>query len=319
MKALVFDGSLMLQDVPMPVPQPGEALIRVRMAGICNTDIEISRGYMNFRGILGHEFVGIVEDSPDSNKIGNRVVGEINAGCGECSLCRAGMTRHCPRRTVLGILGRDGALAEYVTLPVKNLIAVPDLLTDEKAAFTEPLAAALEILEQVKIEPADRVLVIGDGKLGLLTCMALQLTGCDLKLLGKHPEKTEFFRRLGGSVLSLADVEERHERFDVVVEASGHPSGWNLAVKLVRPRGTLVLKSTYHGSLDFNPAPLVIDEIRVQGSRCGRLEPALRLMNLGLIDPTPLITEILPFSRAEEAFDKTRYPDVLKILVRMPS
>lgn len=303
----------------MPEPRPDEALIKVRMAGICNTDIEISRGYMNFRGVLGHEFVGIVEHSPDPPQIGTRVVGEINAGCGECSFCRAGMERHCPCRTVLGILGRDGALAEYVSLPVKNLVAVPDFLPDEKATFTEPLAAALEILEQVKIEPADRVLVIGDGKLGLLICMALQLTGCDLRLLGKHPEKTQFFKRLGGAVLSFDDLEEQHQRYDVVVEASGHPSGWNLAVKLVRPRGTLVLKSTYHGSLDFNPAPLVIDEITVQGSRCGRFEPALRLMDLGLIDPTPLITEILPFSRVEEAFDKTRSRDALKILVRMPS
>ncbi len=175
MKALVFDGKLSLKDIPVPEPRHGEALVKVLVAGICNTDLEISRGYMQFQGVIGHEFVGRVERSPDSNQVGTRVVGEINAGCGECPACREGLQRHCPNRTVLGILGRNGAIAEYLTLPVSNLIAVPEGVSDEKAAFTEPLAAALEILEQVKIRPADRVLVIGDGKLGLLVSMVSEV------------------------------------------------------------------------------------------------------------------------------------------------
>jgi alcohol dehydrogenase len=317
MKAFVFDKTAALADVPVPTPKPGEALVKVRMAGICNTDLEITRGYMGFRGTLGHEFVGIVEDSPDVTQVGVRVAGEINAGCGICSCCREGLQRHCPSRTVLGILGRDGALAEYVALPTGNLVPVPENLPDEKAVFTEPLAAALEILEQVKIRPVDRVAVIGDGKLGLLICMVLRLTGCDLHLVGKHPEKTALFERLGGQVVHPDTFATGSERFDVVVEASGNGNGWDLAVKSVKPRGTLVLKSTYQGSLDFNPAPLVIDEITVVGSRCGQFPPALRLMEQGLIDPAPLISEIFPFARIEEAFARCSEGRTLKVLVKM--
>ncbi len=281
MKALVFEGKPALQDVPVPNPLPGEALVKVRMAGICKTDIEIVRGYMNFHGIPGHEFVGTVKRSPDPQQVGRRVVGEINAGCGDCSYCRKGLQRHCPHRTVLGILGRDGAMAEYLTLPTSNLVPVPPTLSDEKAVFTEPLAAALEILEQVKIRPEDSVAVIGDGRLGLLVCMVLRLTGCNLLLVGKHPEKLEFFTRMHGSSITLDSFRSREGRFDVVVEASGHPSGWELAVRRVKPRGIIVLKSTYHGGFDFNPAPLVIDEITVVGSRCGQFAAALRLMESG--------------------------------------
>lgn len=316
MKALVFDGELSLREIPAPRVRSGEALVRVVMAGICNTDVEISRGYMNFRGVPGHEFVGVVESSPDPEQIGNRVVGEINAGCGKCSWCGASMERHCPDRTVLGIFGRDGAFAEYLTLPPGNLIPVPDRVSNEMAVFTEPLAAALEILEQVKIKPADRVLVIGDGKLGLLVCMVLRLTGCRLTLMGKHPEKLRIFQNMGGEVITLRELSETADRFDVVVEASGHPSGWDVAVQRVKPRGTLVLKSTYHGDLSFNPAPLVIDEITVVGSRCGLLAPALRLMDHGLADPTILISEIFPFSDAEAAFEKSQEASVFKILLQ---
>ncbi|MGB6068586.1 MAG: alcohol dehydrogenase catalytic domain-containing protein [Desulfomonilaceae bacterium] len=317
MKALVFDGKLAFQDVPVPNPLPGEALVRVRIAGICKTDIEIVRGYMNFRGIPGHEFVGTVERSPDPQQVGLRVVGEINAGCGDCSYCRMGLQRHCPHRTVLGILGRDGAMAEYLTLPTSNLVPVPHTLSDEQAIFTEPLAAALEILEQVKIRPEDRVAVIGDGRLGLLVCMVLRLTGCDLLLVGKHPEKLEFFARMNGSTITLDSFNARDDRFDAVVEASGHPSGWGLAVSRVKPRGAIVLKSTYHGGFDFNPAPLVIDEIRVVGSRCGQFGAALRLMESGLVDPTPLISETFPIDQAEEAFRESQKSDNLKVLLKM--
>jgi threonine dehydrogenase-like Zn-dependent dehydrogenase len=317
MKALVFDERLSLQDIPVPNPLPGEALVKVAMAGICKTDVEIVKGYMDFQGVPGHEFVGTVERSSDPQQVGLRVVGEINAGCGECSFCRRGLERHCRHRTVLGILGRDGAMAEYLTLPASNLVPVPPDLSDEKAVFTEPLAAALEILEQVKIQPDHRVAVIGDGKLGLLICMVLRLTGCDLVLVGKHPEKLKLFADMHGSTNPLDTFCATDDRFDVIVEASGHPSGWELAVSRVKPRGTIILKSTYHGSLDFNPAPLVIDEITVVGSRCGQFAPALRLMESSLVDPSPLISAIFPMDQAEEAFRASQQPGNFKILLRM--
>jgi alcohol dehydrogenase len=318
MKALVFDGSTAVRDVPKPLPDREEALVKVQLAGICKTDVEITRGYMNFHGVLGHEFVGTVEKSPDPELVGSRVVAEINAGCGKCSFCRKGLERHCPDRTVMGILGRDGAMAEYVTIAASNLVVVPETLEDEKAVFTEPLAAALEILEQVKIEPSYRVLVIGDGKLGLLVSMALRLTGCDLTLVGKHRRKMAIFGDMGGSVQLLDSFTVTEEEFDLVVEASGHPSGWDLAVSRVKPRGTIILKSTYHGELNFNPAPLVVDEITVTGSRCGRFGPALRVMERGLIDPTPLISGIFPMEQAKEAFARSQDRDALKILLKIP-
>lgn len=315
MKALVFDGTAWVKEIPVPNPVPGEALVRVHLAGICKTDIEITRGYMEFRGVLGHEFVGTVAACANEALVGIRVAGEINAGCGECSYCAAGMERHCPHRTVLGILGRNGAMAEYVTLPTENLLPVPASVSDSKAVFTEPLAAALEIMEQVNIAPSSRVAVMGDGKLGLLIGMVLRLTGCDPLLIGKHPEKMALFEHLGGSVTTLDSFVNTDERFDVVVEASGSPSGWDLAVKRVRPRGTLVLKSTYHGSLNFNPAALVIGEITVVGSRCGRFAPALKLMELGLVDPTPLISDVFPLADAEAALRRSQEHDVFKVLL----
>jgi threonine dehydrogenase-like Zn-dependent dehydrogenase len=315
MKAFCFDGGLKMKELPTPEATEREAVVRVSLAGICNTDVEICAGYMGFQGVLGHEFVGVVERSPDPDLVGKRVVGEINAGCGQCEFCRKGLQRHCSNRTVLGILGRNGAMAEYLALPVENLISVPDNLSDEKAVFVEPLAAALEILEQVKIDPASRALVIGDGKLGLLICMVLRLTGCELTLAGKHPEKSRHFSALGGKVAAPNNLEADDTKFDVVVEASGNSSGWALAIKKVKPRGTIVLKSTYHGALDFNPAPLVIEEITVVGSRCGRFEPALRLMSSGLVDPTPLITAVFPFSEAERAFKFAQEKNTLKALL----
>jgi threonine dehydrogenase-like Zn-dependent dehydrogenase len=317
MKALVFDGKITLQEIPTPDLAMGEALIKVLMAGICKTDAEITAGYMDFRGVPGHEFVGFVETSPDPELQAARVVGEINAGCGTCSLCRKGMERHCPHRTVLGILGRNGAMAEYITLPVRNLLVVPDGLSNVQAVFTEPLAAALEILEQVHVQPDHHVLVIGDGKLGLLVSMVLRLTGCNLLLVGKHPEKMEILARTGGTAILLEDLQSREDRFDVVVEASGNPSGWELALTRVKPRGTIVLKSTYHQALDFNPSPLVIDEVTVVGSRCGRFGPALRIMEQGLLDPTPLVSAVYPFDKAEEAFERSMEKGVLKVLLQM--
>lgn len=317
MKALVFDGNLALKEIPAPKTAPGESLVRVRAAGICNTDVEITRGYMDFSGILGHEFVGTVESSPDERLVGSRVVGEINAGCGQCTFCRKGLQRHCPDRTVLGILGRNGALAEYLTLPEANLIRVPDGIPDEKAVFTEPLAAAVEILEQVAIRPADSVLIIGDGKLGMLIGMVLRLIGSDLLVVGKHAEKLEIWKGMGGETVLLDQLESTTDRFDVVVEASGHPSGWALATRKVKPRGIIVLKSTYHGALDFNAAPLVIDEITVVGSRCGPFAPAVRMMNAGLVDPLPLLTATFSLQDGEEAFRKAQEKETLKVVLKM--
>jgi threonine dehydrogenase-like Zn-dependent dehydrogenase len=219
----------------------------------------------------------------------------------------------------MGIVGRNGAMAEYVTLPITNLVPIPDIVSDEKAVFTEPLAAAVEILEQVKIRPSDRTLVIGDGKLGLIISMVLRLIGCGPILVGKHPEKLEIFSCMGGDVISLEDLSQTTERFDIVVEASGSPSGWALAVDRVQPRGKIVLKSTYHGELAFNPAPLVINEITVVGSRCGLFPPAVKLLELGLIDPLPLITEMLSIDDAEKAFQVSGDKDVLKVLLSFRS
>ena len=317
MKALLFDGELVLRDVPKPEPLPGEVLVKVLMAGICKTDGEIIQGYMNFSGVLGHEFVGIVHQAPDPAMLGLRVVGEINCGCKECAYCKQGLERHCPKRTVLGIQGRNGAFAEFLTLPQSNLVPVPDGISDEKAVFTEPVAAVLEILEQVHIRPSSNVLVIGDGKLGILISMLLFRTGCEILLVGKHPTKMEIFQHNRGAVTTLDSLKASNKLFDLVVEASGHPSGWDLAIEHVKPRGFLVLKSTYHGTLNFNPAPLVINEITLVGSRCGLFPAAIRALERELIDPLPLISAVFPFDRAEEAFLRSQEAGVFKVLLRM--
>jgi len=317
MRALVFNGEIKLAEIPEPEVGLNEALVKVHLAGICNTDLEICRGYMGFQGVLGHEFVGSVERSGNGAWVGSRVVGEINEGCGACSFCSQGLERHCPNRKVMGILGRNGAMADYVTVPLANLVAVPDAVEDEKAVFIEPIAAALEILEQVPIQPAHRVLVIGDGKLGLLICMVLRLTGCDLTLVGKHPEKMALAKDMGVQTISLGEFSESSHAFDAVAEASGNQTGWELAVRSVRPRGTLILKSTYHGDVHFNPAPLVINEIAVIGSRCGRFAPAVRLLERGLIDPSPLISGVFPLDRAQEAFTRSAESDSFKILLKI--
>lgn len=321
MRALVYDGETLRlrEDYPQPVPPPGEALVRVRLAGICNTDLEIVRGYMGFRGVLGHEFVGTVVECADEAEgrslLGRRVVGEINAYCGECPTCRAGNPTHCPNRTTLGIWGRDGAFAEYLTLPIRNLHPVPDGLPDEAAVFTEPLAAALEILEQVHIRPTDRVIVLGDGKLGLLVAQVIALLGCDLTVVGRHPEKLAILARRGIPT-ALAD-ETDGLAADVVVECTGRPEGFATAKRLLRPRGTLVLKSTYHGRVEADLTSLVVDEISLVGSRCGPFPPALRLLQQGLVDVRPLISATYPLSQGEEAFARAAEPGTLKVLLRV--
>jgi alcohol dehydrogenase len=313
-RALVYDGQLRLvEDYPRPEPPLGEALVRVRLAGICNTDLEIVRGYMGFQGVLGHEFVGVVEECADESLVGQRVVGEINCYCGECPTCRAGAPTHCPHRTTLGIWGRDGALADYLSLPVANLHIVPEAISDEAAVFVEPLAAALEILEQVQVQPTDRVVVLGDGKLGLLVAQVLGLTGCDLVVGGRHEEKLAILRRQGVDA-RLAD-ELPTEKADVAVDCTGHPSGFAAARGLVKPRGTLVLKSTFHGGVEVNLSMLVVDEITLVGSRCGPFAPALRLLERGLVDVESLISATYPLGGGLAAFEEAQKKGALKVLL----
>jgi len=317
LKALFFDGqSLSSISVSKPVPETSEALIHVRYAGICTTDLEILNGYMSFRGIPGHEFVGVVEKSPDPKWSGKRVVGEINIGCGTCPACLAGLERHCPNRKVLGILNKNGAFAEYLTLPVKNLREVPSSISDKEAVFTEPLAASLEILEQIRIEPNWAVAIIGDGKLSQLIARVLLNVGVHLMVVGKHPEKLKRFSELGiqTTILQKADLLPK---YDIVIESSGSPNGWELALSLVRPRGTIVLKSTYHKKLKTNPAKLVIDEITLVGSRCGPFEPALRLLKNRKIRVDDLISAEFPLENGLEALKSAQQPDALKVLLRV--
>jgi len=299
-------------DLDLPQAAAQEALVRVLCAGVCNTDLELLRGYYPFTGIPGHEFVGVVEQGPTELQ-GRRVVGEINAVCGECATCRAGRQAHCERRTVLGIVGRHGAFAEYLTLPAVNLHLVPDGLPDDVAVFTEPLAAALEIQEQIDITRNDRVLVAGDGKLGQLIARSLAPTGCELLVVGRRPEKLALLEAAG----IRCATEDRIDKgsFDIVVECTGNPEGFDLARRALRPRGTLVLKSTYADKLAVDASKLVVDEITLVGSRCGPFGPALRMLSEGAIDPLPLVHGRYPLRHAVEAFDRAGQPDVLKILV----
>jgi threonine dehydrogenase-like Zn-dependent dehydrogenase len=320
MKALRFEKGKLRLDRKVPAPRvPGEALVRVKKAGICNTDLEIVRGYAAFSGVLGHEFVGVVEESPDPTLTGCRVVGEINAGCGSCGLCRAGDPRHCPSRTVLGIVGRDGAFAEYLTLPTRNLLSVPDSVEDRAAVFTEPLAAACSILEQLQPAPGGCVVVVGDGKLGQLIARVLAAGGCDLTLAGKHESKLRLARAAGIRSLPADEIAGDFARScDVVVEASGSPAGLSFALGLVRPRGTLVLKSTFHGAVEVDTSRIVVDEIRIAGSRCGRFAPALRLLEERRIDVEPLITAELPLDEGVSAMELAAAPGTMKVLLSPP-
>jgi threonine dehydrogenase-like Zn-dependent dehydrogenase len=319
MKALRFeDERLSVADVPAP-SSGEEALVRVRLAGVCNTDLEIVRGYAGFQGTLGHEFVGVVERAPGLPELeGRRVVGEINAGCGACELCRRGDSRHCPARTVLGIAGRDGAFAEFLRLPVVNLLPVPDEVTDERAVFTEPLAAACGIVERVGIEPGMRVAVVGDGKLGLLCAQALKaMTGAAVLLVGRHASKLDIARRRDVETVRGEEMRPTHARaFDVTVEASGSPAGFATALGMLRPRGTLVLKSTFHGRTELDAAPVVVDEISIVGSRCGRFAPALELLSRDAVEVDSMIHGEFPLAEGVRAVERAAEPGVLKILLR---
>jgi 2-desacetyl-2-hydroxyethyl bacteriochlorophyllide A dehydrogenase len=313
MRALwLEDGALSMRDVEAAA-WPGEALVRVRLSGVCGTDLELVRGYYPFTGIPGHEFVGEVVQSPDPSWVGARVVGEINAWCGECETCRRGDVTHCERRTVLGIVGRNGVHAEYASLPLANLHRVPDSVPDEAAVFTEPLAAALEILEQVHVSPSDRVLLVGAGRLGQLVAQVLALTGAHVRVVARHDRQRELLAARGIAVIAEEDVEPR--RWDVVVEATGSPSGFEMARAAVRPRGTLVLKSTYRGELTLDMAPFVVDEITVVGSRCGPFAPALRLLERGDVVTEGLVAERYELDRAIEAMEAAANPGMMKVLL----
>lgn len=302
MKGIYFDGKSAgyREDLPMPVPAQEESLIRILYAGICNTDREVLRGYRpDFRGIMGHEFVGIVEASSDPVWIGRQVVGELNAGCGHCIYCRTGREKHCPQRRVIGMDGKDGCFGEYMTLATHLLHEVPSGLSMKEALLTEPLAAALEIPAQVHISPDMAVAIVGDGRLAFLAASVLQLQGADVVVIGKHPKKLEQFAGMGRTWM-LEEAENTGETFELIVEASGAPSGLELASRLVRRQGMIVLKSTYAGTIHVDMSRLVVNEVTIQGSRCGPFEPALRLLNKGLVKLPPV--EFYELKDWEQAF-----------------
>lgn len=336
MQALYWDGHELSLNLSYPTPQTSRiedreskivgatasrlgfgdnptALIKVHLAGICSTDLQIFKGYMDFQGVAGHEFVGSVVEGPQE-LLRERVVGEINFACGRCDYCHRGLGRHCPSRSVMGILGADGAFAEFVSVPVTNLHVVPASVSDEEAVLTEPLAAAFEILEQVQFNPGDEVLVLGDGKLGNLCAQVLRLTGANVTALGKHEDKLKLIKRSGVRTMLLSDWQSKP--FDVVVEATGSASGLELAMSAIRPRGTLVLKSTIAGEHRVSLAPLVINEITVVGSRCGIFPPALEALSEKTISVTPMIEKIYPLSEGIEAVAHAGKPGARKILLR---
>ncbi|MBR1943229.1 alcohol dehydrogenase catalytic domain-containing protein [bacterium] len=320
MKAVVFDEKLLLdKNYKKPVPEKGEALIKVNLAGICNTDFEITKGYMGYKGVLGHEFTGIVEDvnGEDKSLVGKRVVAEISYGCHnpKCEWCNQGLVRHCPDRHTIGIWKKDGCFAEYITLPTEILFEIPDNVSDEQAVFVEPLAAACEIVEQLHIQPIQKVLVQGDGKLGLTTALALNAYNYDVTLAGRHQNKLDVAAEQGVKTILSNDLKVEPV-YDVVVEATGSITGFENAMAMVKPRGVLVLKSTVAGSKEINLAPIVINEITVLGSRCGQFKPALRLLENQRINFKPMISGIYNIDNAIEAFERNKDKDSIKVLIK---
>ncbi len=309
------EGLVSMRRRPRPRRPEGHALIRLICAGICNTDLELRRGYLGFRGTPGHEFVGEVVESDAAGLVGRRVVGEINLGCGRCAWCVRGQGRHCPRRKVLGIVRQPGAFAEHFTLPERNLHVVPDSIPSERAVFTEPLAAACEVLDQVRIPRGAQVAVLGDGKLGLLAAQVLQLHGARVIQFGHHPEKLRIAESAG------IRVESSRKRlpaaaFDWIVEATGSMEGLGQAVRMARPHGTIVIKSTVHDLVPINTAPIVVNEITLIGSRCGRFEPALRLLRSRKVKLADMISARFPLAEAPRAFDLAS-EGALKVLITL--
>jgi len=308
-------GRLRLRRRPRPRRQPGFALIRLLAGGICNTDLELLRGYYRFRGTPGHEFVGEVVEADQASLLGRRVVGEINLACGCCAWCARGLGRHCPRRRVLGIAGHPGAFSEFFTLPESNLHPLPEEIPTEEAVFAEPLAAACEILEQVAIPPGSEAAVLGDGKLGLLVAQILALRGLRVHLFGRHPEKLRIVEALG-VVAHRAGKRLPRARYDWVVEATGTARGLPQAIAMTRPRGTVIVKSTVHEAVKLDAAPVVVNEITLVGSRCGRFEPALELLAGGRLRLREMITAEYPLSEAPRAFRAAGRKGALKVLLR---
>lgn len=317
MRALYFDKVLAYQSrQPEPAVADGDSLVRVRQAGICATDLEITKGYMGFRGVLGHEFVGVVEQSPDKQLVGQRVCGEINVVCGRCDLCLAGLSSHCRQRSVLGILNHDGAFADYLRLPAINLHVLPKEIDDDQAVFVEPLAAAFQVLKQIKLDGRKWVTVLGDGRLGLLVAQVLRNAGCPVRVIGKHPEKLAMCEKWSIRSRPLDDIKPRHDQ-DVVVDCTGSASGFDLAMQMVRPRGSIVLKSTFASAKPLNLAPLVIDEIVVIGSRCGPFREAIRALAEKSIDVVSLIHRRMKIEQGPEAITLAARPGVLKVILTM--
>jgi len=309
------NGRIEVRDQPRPHRPAGFALIRLMCGGICNTDLELQRGYYGFAGTPGHEFVGEVIEADSPAWVGRRVVGEINLACGACDWCRRGLGRHCPRRTVLGIVNHPGAFREYLTLPERNLHALPDALPTERAVFVEPLAAACEILDQVALPCAAEIAVLGDGKLGLLIALVLNAYGHHVHQFGRHSEKLQIASRAGVAT-EPADGALPEMAYDWVVDATGSPEGLRQAVRMTRPRGTVILKSTVHGLVGVDTAPVIVNEITLVGSRCGRFEPALDLLSRNLIPVEEMISEQLPLADAPRAFERAARKGVLKVLLR---
>lgn len=300
-------------DLPIPTPKKDEALIKILIAGICNTDLELINGYYSFTGILGHEFVGIVESGPEE-LIGKRVVGEINITCNACEYCLNNLKNHCINRKVLGIANKDGVFTAYVTLPIKNLHLVPETLANEEAIFTEPLAAALQIQQQTHVKPTDKVLVIGDGKLGLLISQSLILTGCELWLASRHEKKQPFHNMLNIKYVTTYNLTKKY--FDIVIECTGNADGFKIALNVIKPRGRLIIKSTYVGNLTLSAATIVVNEITIIGSRCGPFEPALQLFARKLIDVKPLIENTFLLKQGLEALNCAKIHGTKKILIK---
>lgn len=320
MKALVFNNTLKLdKNYPIPELKDDEVLIKTIMTGICNTDYEITKGYMGYNGVLGHEFVGVVEKvgkNAPLELLSKRVVGEINLACNNCSYCHKGLQRHCPNRSTLGIFKKDGCFCEYFSLPYKNVIPISDNIDDITAVFTEPLAAAYEIIEQVHIKPDSKVAIVGDGKLGLCISLVFNALNINYTHVGKHPEKLQITKDLGAKVLLVEELSEKdNASFDIVVEATGSTSGFEKSASLVKPRGILVLKSTIAAKEGLNLSSIVVNEITIIGSRCGQFKPILELLKKGRIDVSPLVSGIYKVDDFESAFEKNQQKGTLKVLV----
>jgi threonine dehydrogenase-like Zn-dependent dehydrogenase len=313
-------GVVSVRDVPLPQRPVGLARIRMLVAGICNTDIELQRGYYGFSGTPGHEFVGEVVEADDHNLVGKRVAGEINLSCGQCEWCRGGLGRHCPTRTVLGIVNQPGAFAEYLLLPERNLHVVPDSIALEHAVFIEPLAAACEVLHQVAIGSGDRVAVLGDGKLGLLIAQVLAAHGAHVMHYGRHRSKLAIAASSEVEAIEVSsETPMPRAEFPYVVDATGSQEGLRTAVQMVRPRGTVIMKSTVHGEVAIDTAGIIVNEITLVGSRCGRFEPAIRLLEQGRVRVAPLLSSEFALNQAPQAFAEATKRGVLKVLLRNPA